>query len=171
MANNDDSGLCIPYTIRTSPEKGRGIFADSAIRKGTIIWRHLRGQYVVYDESSLKALLANSSHSEAVYELTHIFCVAEFPGYMIRVFDEGVLINHSDQPNIVTNTASENYKVPTVTSVQDVEEALLDSRFSLFATQDLELGDELTLDYNADPEDPLYYDTLCEQYGVTWEWL
>ena len=171
MAGNGDGGLCIPYTIRNTPDKGRGVFSDSAIRKGTIVWRHLSGQYVVYDESSLKTLLANSSHSEAVYELTHIFCVTEFPGYMIRVFDDGELINHSDQPNIVTNTASENYKVPTVTSVQDVEEALLDSRFSLFASQDLEVGDELNLDYSADPEDPLYYDSLCEQYGVTWEWL
>jgi hypothetical protein len=35
----------------------------------------------------------------------------------------------------------------------------------------LEVGDELTHDYNTDVDDPFYYDALCEEYGVTWEWL
>ena len=43
--------------------------------------------------------------------------------------------------------------------------------FTLLAARDIEAGEELTLDYNTDPEDPLYYSTLCEQYGVSWEWL
>ena len=173
MTSNADIGLCIPYTIRVTPEKGRGIFAESVVRKGTTIWRHVPGQYAVYDEQLLKELLAKSSHSEAVYELTHIHCVAEFPDYMIRVFDDGVLINHSAQPTLVINAGSGDYEVPSVASVQDVVDALLNSHFTLIATRALAVGDELTLDYNADSEDPLYYDTLCDQYGVSWEceWL
>jgi SET domain-containing protein len=174
MTSNADTGLCIPYTVRVTPDKGRGIFADTAVRKGTTIWRHVPRQYAVYDEQLLRELLAKSSHSEAVYELTHIHSVAEFPGYMIRVFDDGILINHSAQPTLVINAGSGDYEVLSVASVQDVVDALLNSHFTdLIATRTLAVGDELTLDYNADPEDPPYYDTLCDQYGVSWEceWL
>ena len=172
MLSNGDIGLCIPYTIRVTPDKGRGIFADSAIRKGTTVWRHVPGQYAVYDERSLKELLAKSLHNEAVYVLTHIHSVAEFPGYMVLAFDDGALMNHSVQPTVMINTGSGDYEVPSVTSAQDVANALLDNHFgTLIAARDLEIGDELTNDYNADPEDPLYYDALCDQYGVSWEWL
>ena len=171
MERNNDSGLCIPYTVHMTPDKGRGVFAAAAIRKGTIVWCHLAGQYVVHDEHTLRKLIAKSSHSDAVYELTHIFCVAEFPGYMVRVFNDGVLINHSEQPNLATNNRAKGYKIPKIDSPQDVAEALLDSRFSLIASKDINAGDELTLDYNSDPEDPLYYETLCDEYRVSWEWL
>ena len=86
----------------------------------------------------------------------------------------GVLINLSAQQTLVINAGSGDYEVPSVASVQDVVDALLNSHFTdLIATRTLAVGDELTLDYNADPEDPPYYDTLCDQYGVSWEceWL
>ena len=171
MATNDNAGFCIPYTIRATPDKGRGVFADAVVRKGTILWRHVPGKYAVYDERSFKELLGTLSQSEAVYELTHSSGLREFPGYMIRVFDDGVLINHSSQPTVAMNNGSPEHKAPSVASVQDVEDALLDDRFALVAAQELEAGGELTHDYNTDVEDPLYYDALCEQYGVTWEWL
>ena len=172
MASNGDIGLCIPYTIRVMPDKGRGIFADSAIRKGSTVWRHVPGQYAVHDERSLKELLAKSPHNEAVYVLTHIHSVAEFPGYMVLAFDDGALMNHSVQPTVMINTGSGGYEVSSVTSAQDVANALLDNHFgTLIAARDLGIGDELTNDYNADPENPLYYDALCDQYGVSWEWL
>jgi hypothetical protein len=171
MKSKTDTGLCIPYTVNMTPDKGRGVFADSAVRKGTTVWRHVPGQYAVYDERSLKTLLARSSPSEAVYELTHIHGVAEFPGYMIKVYDHGELINHSDQPTIVVKSSAAGYEVPRVSSTEEVSAALLESGYALVATQDLIAGDELTLDYNADPNDPSYYSSLCEQYGVSWDWL
>ena len=105
------------------------------------------------------------------YVLTHIHCMPEFPEYMIRAFDDGELINHSDQPTLLTHTRPGYDEVSTATSTDDVSTALLGNHFTLVAARDIEVGEELTLDYNADPEDPKYYDTLCEQYGVTWEWL
>ncbi len=63
MASNDNTGLCVPYTVRATPDKGRGVFTDAPIRKGTILWRHVRGQYAVYDERSLKEFVAQLSHS------------------------------------------------------------------------------------------------------------
>ena len=174
MASDDNAGFCVPYTVRFTPDKGRGVFADAPIRKGTILWRYVRGQYAVYDERLLKELLTKLSRSEVVYELTHMFGLPEFPGYVIRVFDDGVLINHSRKPTVVMNNASGDNEIPYHTSpqdVQDVEDVLLNDRFALIATQDLKAGDELTHDYNIGIEDPAYYDALCEQYDVSWPWL
>jgi len=134
----------------------------------------VRGQYAVYDERALEERVANLSHSEAAYELEHMFGLPEFPGYVIRVFDDGVLINHSRQPTVAMNRGSGDAEVPYDTSPQDargVEEALLSDRFALIAARDLEAGDELTQDYNVGIEDPPYYDALCERYGVSWPWL
>jgi len=128
----------------------------------------------VYDERSLKEFLAGLSRREVVYELEHMFGVPEFPGYIVRVFDDGVLINHSRQPTIVVNSDSGGDEIPYNTSpqdVQDVADALLNDRFALIATQDLKVGDELTHDYNIGVEDPPYYDALCEQYDVSSPWL
>ncbi len=116
MRHSDAHGLCIPYTVRTTPDKGRGLFSDSTIHKGATVWRHIPGQYAVYDEQTLKAHLSSMSHSKAVYELTHIFCMEEFPGFMIKVFDDGELINHSEQPTLIleksVELASESVKIP-----------------------------------------------------------
>jgi SET domain-containing protein len=174
MATNDDTGFCIPYTVRDTPDKGRGVFADAPIRKGAIIWRFVHGQYAVYDERSLKEFLAKLSRSEVAYELTHMFGAPEFPDYIIRVLDDGVLINHSREPTVVVNSCSGDNETPYKTSPQDIQgvaDALLDDRFALIATQDLKAGDELTHDYNVGVEDPAYYDALCEEYNVSESWL
>jgi SET domain-containing protein len=174
MASNGNTGFCVPYTVRVMPDKGRGVFADAPIRKGTILWRYVRGQYAVYDERSLKELLAKLSRSEVVYELEHMFGIPEFPGYIIRVLDDGVLINHSRQPTVAVNNGSEDNEISYNTSpqdVQDVADALLNDRFALIVIQDVKVGDELTHDYTIGVEDPSYYDALCEQYGVSWPWL
>jgi SET domain-containing protein len=174
MAGDKTTGLCVPYTVRDTPDKGRGVFADAPIRKGTILWRFVRGQYAVYDERTLKEFLAKLSRSDVVYELEHVFGTPEFPDYIIRVFDDGVLINHSRQPTVAVNNGSGDNEIPynaAAQGVEDVADALLNDRFALIATQDLKAGDELTHDYNIGVEDPPYYDALCEQYNVSWPWL
>ena len=174
MVSHDNTGFCVLYTVRATPDKGRGVFANAPIRKGTILWRHVCGQYAVYDERSLKKLVAQLSRSEVVYELTHMYGIPEFPGYIIRISDAGVLINHSRQPTTVMNNGSGDNEIPYNTSpqgIQDVTDALLNDRFALIATQDLKVGDEFTMDYTIGIEDPLYYDALCEEYDLTEPWL
>ncbi len=174
MINENNSGICVPYSIRDSADKGRGIFVEQEICKGTILWRHQRGQYAVYDERSFKALIINMSRSEVVYELEHVFGLPEFPGYIIRIFDDGVLINHSDNPTVEINNCVDGKPIPYQSSAQNiaaVEDALMDERFALIATQDLRTGDEMTHDYNIGIEEPAYYDILCEEYEITWDWL
>ena len=124
MGSNQNTEMCIPYTVRETPDKGRGVFADAAIPKGSTVWRHVAGQYSVYDERSL-----------------------------------------------LKHTRPEYDQVLTATSTKYVSNALLVNHFTLVAARDIEEGEELTLDYNDDPDGPQYYDTLCEQYGVTWDWL
>jgi len=174
VATDDRTGFCIPYTVRITPDKGRGVFAEAPVREGTILWQHVRGLYAVYDERLLRKHVAKLSRSEIVYELTHMFGLPEFPGYVIRVFDDGVLINHSRQPTVVMNNGGGEHAIPYDTSAQDVRavgDALLNDRFALIATRDLRVGDELTQDYTIGIEDPPYYDDLCEQYGVSSPWL
>jgi SET domain-containing protein len=173
MARNDKNGFCVPYTVRDTPDKGRGVFADAPIRRGTILWRFVRGQYAVYNERSLKEYLATLSRSDVIYELEHMFGAPEFPGYIIRVLDDGVLINHSSQPNVVVNSDSGGDEIPYNTSaksVHDVEEALLNDRFALVAARDVKVGDELTHDYDVGVEDPPYFDDLWEQYNLSEPW-
>ncbi len=61
MSCDQNTGMCIAYTVRETPDKGRGLFADAFIHEGTTVWHHVAGQYSVYDERSLKALLSNMS--------------------------------------------------------------------------------------------------------------
>jgi len=174
MPAADASGFCIPYSVRDTPDKGRGVFVEAPIRKGSIVWRHVRGRYAVYDEPLLRALVAKWSRSEVVYELMHIFGLPAFPGFVIRVFDDGVLINHSCEPTVALNNSGGAARIPYDASARDVravEDALLHDRFALIATRDLAVGEELTEDYTIDVEDPPYYDALCEQYGVSSPWL
>ena len=44
------------------------------------------------------------SNTEVIYELTHVFGLKEYPDCLIRVFDDGVLINHSRNANLATNS-------------------------------------------------------------------
>ena len=174
MAVDRKSGFCFPCEVRETQEMGLGVFASGAIRKGSIVWRHVPGQYAVYDEQAFRARLENMGHDEAVYELTHVFGLMEFPGCLIRVFDAGALINHSGHANLATNHAAVIATSLDETSahyLQDVTEALLDDRYGLAATRDIKTGEEFTNDYATDVDDPPYYDALCDQYGVREDFL
>jgi len=169
--HNQNSGMCIPCTVRSTPDKGLGVFADTEVREGSAVWRHVPGQYEVFDEDTFTNLLAGSSQEEAIDLLTHIVSVEEFPGYMIRLFDESALINHSAQPNVERKSSADDFQNSSINSALDVLKALNNSYFNLVAACDLAVGDELLMDYNVEPDDPEYYEDACRRYGVTWEWL
>ncbi len=171
MYVKENTGMCIPYAVRSTPDKGLGVFADTTVRKSSTVWRHVPGQYEVLDEETLGRRLADVSQEDAVYLLTHIVSMGEFPGYMINVLDEGALINHSDQPNVKRIYSADGYEGPLANSALDVINGLSDSHFNLVAACDLAVGDELLMDYNAEPDDPDYYEDACVRFGVTWEWL
>lgn len=168
---NSSAALCIPYTIRVTAEKGRGLFADANVRKDTTVWRHVPGEFAVFNEHTLKAYFSGMSRSEIVYELEHVHCMPEFPEYIIKAFDDGELINHSDQPTLRTQTSASYDQSRIASTVEEVTAVLEEGHFTLVAARDIKAGEELTIDYNADPDDPDYFSELSDRYGVSWDWL
>lgn len=164
---NRKTGFCFFYGVETTKHKGLGVFAREAIGKGSIVWRYVPGIYVVYDEASFRAKIESLSPADIVYELMHVHGVADFPGCLIRVFDDGVLINHSRRPTLVTNNATpavSSLDIQSPRYLDDVTEALLDDRFALVATRDIASGEEFTNDYFAEAAEPPFYDALYAQY-------
>ena len=169
--HKQNSGMCVPCSVRPTLDKGLGVFVDATVPRGSTIWRHVPGYYEVLDEGLFSSMLAEVSDEDAIYLLTHITSIEEFPGYMVRNLDEGALINHSAQPNVQRKYSAEDYQCPPVNSAADVSSALNNTHFDLIAAHDIAVGDELLMDYNLEPDDPDYYDDACKRYGVTWDWL
>lgn len=169
-----ETGFQVKVSVEKVEGKGLGVFAREPIRKGRVVWRHVPGAFVVYDESSFKAKIGTMSPDDVVYELTHIHVFEEFSGCVIRALDDGIMINHSSNPNLATSksgAAPASLDAASGRYLQDVAEALLDDRYSLVAVRDIEVGDELANDYNADDEGPPYYEALYEQYGIRDDYL
>ncbi len=59
MSDKDD-GFCFSYEVKESAGKGLGVFAMEPIKKGSIVWRHVPGQYVVYDEKTVPIRLTQT---------------------------------------------------------------------------------------------------------------
>ena len=172
--DNKKNGFCFPYTVKKTPDKGLGVFAGEAIKRGSIVWRHIPGQYTLYDEQTFKSAIEQMKHADAVHELTHVFGLRELPGCLIRIHDDGALINHSGDANLATNNTTPNELSLDITSahyLQEATEALLDDRFALVATRDIAIGEEYTNDYAAEVADPPFYDVLYEQYRVSEDYL
>ena len=165
-------GFCVPHTIQLTPDKGRGAFAETTMAEGTVVWRHVPGQYEVHDEPSFERLLSPMSREDVVYELDHVVILPELPEYVIRYLDDGALINHSGTPNLATNRPAGPPRVLRVASTREAEELLLGDAFAIVATRAVEAGEELTMDYESEDGGALpYYDALCERYGLSWPWL
>ena len=114
------------------------------------------------------------SQAEVVYQLTHVFGLKDFPGCLIRILDDGALINHSSIANLATNimiAARQSSETTSPRYLHNVTEALLGDRYALVATRHIERGEEFTNNYVEDVFDTPYYDALYEQYGVNEDFL
>ncbi len=170
------NGFCVPYSVRDTPDKGRGVFAESDIAKGTIVWRHIPGQFGVYDEAAFKNLLNGMTETQVVYELTHVFGLADWPHVVIRVQDDGALMNHDARPTLITNMHLLGPPPPDMATgakaaVEHISEALLGDRYALIATRDIAAGEEFTNDYEAEVYDPPFFAALWDQYGPEEDYL
>ncbi|WP_371224308.1 SET domain-containing protein [Roseovarius sp. 2305UL8-3] len=168
------TGFCCPVEVKPSGGKGLGVFSKAAIKRGDIVWRHVPGLYTVYDEMGFKKAIKHLSDEEVRYELTHVFGLEDFPECLIRVFDDGVLINHARDANVETNNATPMTKPVYPASphyVQDVTKMLLDDRYALVATRDIQAGEELTNNYETETHEPEFYHVLYEKYGVEEDYL
>lgn len=169
-----DTGFLVRYGVEESAGKGLGVFARERIARGTVVWRHVPGVFTVYDEPGFRAKIATMPPEQVVYELTHVHALEDFPGCLIRALDDGILINHSGDPTLVTNNAAPATGTPDPNApdyLQRVREAITNDRYSLIATRDIAAGEELTNDYNAEDACPPFYDALYVQYGVREDFL
>ena len=167
--SNRGGGFQYAYSVRETPDKGLGVFATEASKKGSIVWRHVPGQYAVYDEIAFKTLISDMSQDETVYELTHCFGLPDFPNCVIRVFDAGVLFNHSSNHNLTTNNASQNEATLDHTSPQYIErvkQALLSDRYAMIAVRDIQVGEEFTNNYALEVGDPPFFEEIYDQYEI-----
>ncbi|MEM7359912.1 MAG: SET domain-containing protein [Pseudomonadota bacterium] len=171
MNPSDNYGMCVPCTIHTTPEKGRGLYATEFIAKGATVWRHISDQYAVFDEQTFTRLLGHLSSEDVEYVMVHIHCMPEFPEFLVWVFDGGELLNHSDEANISTYSDPEFHSAPTAKTVAEVREIINRDYFTLIATRDIKAGEELCMDYNDEPEYPQYYEDACDALGITWDWF
>lgn len=174
MIADGKNGFCIQYAVKEIADKGLGIVSGEAIKQGRVVWRHIPGQYVVYDEQTFTDAISEMSYDDVVYELKHVFGLKELPGCLIRVFDDGALINHSANANLAINeTAAIKPPIDLLTGnyIQNVTDSLLGDQFSLVAARNIEAGEELTHDYSVGVSDPAFYDVLCEQFGVCESYL
>lgn len=169
-----ETGFRFRYSVEETEDKGLGVFAREYIKKGSVVWRHVPGVFVVYDEPAFRATIEDMPPADVIYELTHIHAFEDFPGCLIRALDDGILINHSSEPNLATSKsgpARVSLDVRSPRYLHEVAEALLDDRYSLVATRNIEVGEELANDYTADDDGPPYFDVLYEQYGIQDDYL
>ena len=164
----------VRHGVEKTEDKGWGAFAREPIRKGSVVWRHVPGIFVVYDEQAFRTKIATMSPADVIYELTHVHGLEDFPGCLIRALDDGILINHASDPTLVTNNAAparRSFDSQSGDYLRQVTEALVDDRYSLVATRDIEIGEEFTNNYATEDACPPYYDALCEEYGVREDYL
>jgi len=171
---NNATGFLFQHSVEETQDKGLGVFAREPIKNGSVIWRHIPGVFLVYDEQTFGAKIEQMQSAEVVYELTHVHAFEEFPGCLIRALDGGALINHTSDPNLTTRkseVASLPLDVDSPRYLNDVADELFDDRYSLVAVRDIEIGEELAYDYTTDDNFPPYFDDLFEQYGLTEDYL
>lgn len=162
-------GFLVRYALRDAGAKGLGVFARDPVPRGTPVWRYVAGNYAVRDEPGFRAMIAGQSRDAVVDMLTHVFGMAEFPDCLIQIHDGGVMINHDSAANLRTNGSADPVRPLDSTSAgycQSVARALLDDRYALTATRDIDAGEELLLDYTKDVHDPPFYARLCAEFGV-----
>jgi len=174
MSADQNTGFRVTYGVKESPEMGLGVFACETIKQGTIVWRHIPSRLVVHDERSFKAAIKDMTHDQIVYELTHSFGLADLPGCVISISDEGALINHSSDANVATNNfgpLETQLDVSSASYLQDVTNLLMSDRYALIATRDIERGEEFTNNYGDEVSDPPFFTAMYELYDIDDDFL
>ena len=174
MGPETPSGFRVHIEVMETADKGLGVFTAETIKKGDIVWRHVPGNYTVYDEHMFRSFIGGLTNEEAEYQLTHMFGLMGVSDCVIGIHDAGALINHSNPANLATkNPRPIETGVDTTpgTYIRDVSAALLDDDYALVATRDIESGEELTTDYRAECHEPAWFNSVHEQYGVVETYL
>ncbi|RJP45635.1 SET domain-containing protein-lysine N-methyltransferase [Candidatus Parcubacteria bacterium] len=112
--------LLVKTRIGPSKIHGIGLFADQFIAKGTLVQKFMPGFDLIIPESEIQKL------SEPAREQFLKYAYKNKDGQYILCFDDTRFLNHSDNPNLISNNPTEEIDV---------------------AAQDIQKGEELTVNY------------------------
>jgi len=185
----------IPVEVKSSPGKGRGVFTLTRVKAGQQLWD---SRYTARfpDECSVREFFAKLGNDEDACNALTWGYVNDYVGHGLEFLldlDEGVYLNdvsghHQQRANVInrflqeTTTATATLQQHTAATATTASQAKLEalyaqrrapSSFGIFATQDMEPGTELLMDYNHVhiPGKLYWYDMLCLKTRGIWEWL
>ncbi len=125
--------LLVNTKIQSSNIAGMGLFANEFIRKGTYVWRFKEGFDIRVNESYLGTLQEPAKS----FFITYAYQNPVTMKYVLCV-DNARFFNHSDTPNVYCVEDRENQEPANV------------------ASRDIQVGEELTIDYRAFDTHPFH---------------
>jgi uncharacterized protein len=117
--------LLVRTTVGPSTIHGLGVFAAEPIAKGTVVWSFTPGFDLERDLADVETL------PELLRErLLHYGYMDKHLGLYVLCCDDARFLNHSDEPNLVTDRSHSRHGVDR-------------------AAHDIAIGEELTVNYDA----------------------
>jgi hypothetical protein len=159
MENDGVCGFRVPFEVRHSPGKGRGIFVTQFIAKDTCIWDDRSGHF--FSRSDWRKFLSLLPHDLArdVVTWTYAYWWDDERQVVGLDLDEASLMNHAGNTvNYDGTPVDESDEKPNVHNHYDGK------MWHLHASRDIQAGEELLCDYH-DCHD---YEDTCEWYDETW---
>ena len=139
------AGMQVPYEVKDS-EFGKGVFAKQNIKKGTLVWKFVRGVNVrsfkgpKATRDYLKSLKNNKEQKEWLDHCYHS------GGTVNDVLDDGRLFNHAAGKKATTSPGAG------------------DDPLSSYAIKNIKAGEEILEDYGA-YEWPVWFVKLCYEFN------
>ncbi|MDP3763021.1 MAG: SET domain-containing protein [bacterium] len=112
--------ILVKTKIGPSKIQGIGLFAQQFIPKGTLVQKFMPGFDLIIPESEIPKL------SEPAREQFLKYAYKNKDGQYILCFDDTRFLNHSDNPNLISNDPTEEIDI---------------------AARDIQKGEELTVNY------------------------
>lgn len=122
--------LLVRTKIAQSSINGIGLFAEEFIAKGTLIWQYVPGFDLAFTEDQLKELPGPARDYLSTYSYK-----SRDTGRYILDADNARFYNHSQNPNTISIKIAGNEEGGDI------------------ATRDIEVGEEITCDYQRDDID------------------
>jgi len=113
----------VPTRLAQSSIHGLGVFAVEPIAKGAPVWRFAKGLDMEFEPDLVETLPVHVRQFFA-----HYGYLDRYLKRVVLCFDDARFVNHSAEPNVATDYALDPYGL-------DV------------ALRDIEVGEELTVDY------------------------
>lgn len=155
----------VPYEVRDSVGRGKGLFATNDIATGTLVWDFHKANISVYSEAEAKtvceALASEQTLDSATQLVTYAYWSLHNPDgradglFLVDVTkDDGRFFNHSFDPNVALG------------GVLDQKSQETHDMLSSYALRDIKAGEEIIDDYNTYATDPEWYDELARKCGI-----